>query len=117
MITEAHVGFSRLQELLELPDYIHPSKKAISKESNICIEIANGSLAWEVMKENTDKKKGKKESKEVQNSVELISCLFDINLKVKRGQLVGVAGEVGSGKTSLIGAVMGEVGLHRHDYA
>ena len=113
MITEAHVGFSRLQELLELPDYVHPSKKAISKESNLCIEITDGSLAWEVMKEKTDKKKGKKKSKEEKEALksgELLPCLFDINLKLKRGQLVGVAGEVGSGKTSLIGAVMGEVG-------
>ena len=38
-----------------------------------------------------------------------VPCLFNINLDVSKGQLLGVAGSVGAGKSSLISAIMGEV--------
>jgi ABC-type multidrug transport system ATPase subunit len=38
-----------------------------------------------------------------------VPCLFDIDLDVPKGQLMGIAGPVGAGKSSLISAIMGEV--------
>lgn len=37
------------------------------------------------------------------------TCLKNINIKVKKGRLVAVVGQVGSGKTSLISALLGEM--------
>ena len=115
MITEAHVGFKRLQELLELRDYVHTSNRAVPASSNTSIELEHASLAWEVMKGNEKGKtkgKDKKESEKGKlSNIEFIPCLFDLNLDIKKGQLIGVAGGVGSGKTSLISAIMGEVRL------
>ena len=42
-------------------------------------------------------------------SVDLNIVLKDINLSVRKGELVGICGPVGSGKTSLIHAVMNEL--------
>ena len=112
MITEAHVGFTRLQELLELRDYVHPSRGSVSLRPGISIELNSGYLAWEVVKENKKdetNKKDEKSKKEKTNSIELIPCLFDLSCSIQKGQLIGVAGGVGSGKTSLISAIMGEV--------
>ena len=118
MITEAHVGFKRLQELLELRDYVHPSNRKVSSDSDTSIELKNANLAWEVMnikeksKTKVDKKKNKKDEKtekEELDSTAFVPCLFDLDLNIRKGQLIGVAGGVGSGKTSLISAVMGEV--------
>jgi ABC-type Mn2+/Zn2+ transport system ATPase subunit len=41
----------------------------------------------------------------------LISCVFlsSVNLEVKKGSLVAVVGTVGSGKSSLLGAILGEM--------
>ena len=114
MITEAHVGFKRLQELLELRDYVHPSNRAAPANSDTSVELQHTSLAWEVMNGNEKGKKGKDKKKSKKGKLsktEFIPCLFDLNLDIKKGQLIGVAGGVGSGKTSLISAIMGEVRL------
>ncbi|KAG1678436.1 Multidrug resistance-associated protein 1 [Nymphon striatum] len=39
------------------------------------------------------------------------SCLSNINLNVDQGKLIGVVGQVGSGKSSLLSAVLGEMHL------
>ena len=52
------------------------------------------------------------ESKRLKDDVEqleYIPCLFDIDLKVRKGDLVGVAGAVGSGKSSLMSSILGEM--------
>jgi ABC-type multidrug transport system fused ATPase/permease subunit len=35
--------------------------------------------------------------------------MANVSMKVKRGQLVAVVGDVGSGKSSLIAAIMGQI--------
>ena len=113
MITEAHVGFKRLQVLLELKEYVHPSSQGGPENPNTSIELRDACLSWEVLHIHDGKKTDKKlndPSREPKNSIEHIQCLHNLNLSVKRGELIGVAGGVGSGKTSLISALMGEVG-------
>ena len=50
-----------------------------------------------------------KRLKEDVEQLEYIPCLFDIDLKVRKGDLVGIAGSVGSGKSSLMSAILGEM--------
>jgi ABC-type Mn2+/Zn2+ transport system ATPase subunit len=38
-----------------------------------------------------------------------MDCLQNINLRVKDGQLVAIVGAVGSGKSSLLSAILGEM--------
>ena len=38
-----------------------------------------------------------------------VQVLRDVNLAVNPGDLIGVAGAIGSGKSSLISAILGEV--------
>ena len=111
MITEAHVGFSRLQELLELRDYVHPLDRKIAASSEESIEMSNACLAWEVVNkmEKGKQLKDQKEENQQNDGVSFAPCLFDLNLTIKKGQLIGVAGGVGAGKTSLTSAIMGEV--------
>lgn len=52
--------------------------------------IENGSFAWDM--ENSDK-----------------PILKNINMSIEQGQLVAVVGSVGSGKSSLISAFLGEM--------
>ena len=75
----------------------------------------------EVKEENSKNKKKVKneangtvdpeESKRLKEEVELeyIPCLFDIDFKARKGDLVGIAGPVGSGKSSLMSAILGEM--------
>ena len=109
MITEAHVGFSRLQELLELRDYVHPLDRKIASSSEESIEMNNACLAWEVVNkmEKGKQLKDQKEENQQNDRVSFAPCLFDLNLTIKKS--IGVAGGVGAGKTSLTSAIMGEV--------
>jgi len=45
-----------------------------------------------------------------------IITLHDINLSLKEGSLVGVCGAVGSGKTSLIQAILGMVCIAKFEF-
>ena len=108
------MGFKRLQELLELKDYVHPSNKSAPKDQDSSIELQGACLAWETIIGKEGKKteqNQEKQQSEPKKTIEYIPCLFDLNFNAKKGDLIGVAGGVGSGKTSLISALMGEVRL------
>ena len=66
------------------------------------VVISQASYSWTVRGEKT-------EEEEEEEGVREIPTLFDIDLQVPRGHLVGIAGPVGSGKSSLISAILGEV--------
>jgi ABC-type bacteriocin/lantibiotic exporter with double-glycine peptidase domain len=44
-----------------------------------------------------------------QRTLDNIVCLKDINLKIKKGDFVCIIGKVGSGKSSLISALIGDL--------
>lgn len=50
-------------------------------------------------------------TRSTQHHIRSHRTLIDINLIVQRGDLVAIVGAVGSGKTSLLNAVLGEVKL------
>ena len=120
MLTEAMVGFGRLQQLLELKDYEHPSNKKdrefSSRENSKqeMIKLDGARMAWshsqdklaKTVKSKTGDPKNAKKHPTPQQTAE---SLFDFDLTVRRGELIGVAGAVGSGKTSLISTIMGEM--------
>ena len=66
------------------------------------VEISEASYSWPVRGGKTGQEEEEERGRE-------IPTLFDINLQVARGQLVGIAGGVGAGKSSLISAILGEV--------
>jgi len=55
------------------------------------------------------KQKEKAEEKKKQSKLDNIVTLKNINLKVKKGELVFVIGKVGSGKSTLLSAIIGDL--------
>ncbi|KAE8665038.1 ABC transporter C family member 3 [Hibiscus syriacus] len=92
MITQTKVSFDRIQEFLG-----EEQRKAISthsaKASNVAIEIEMGEYAWE-----TGGQEMKKPTIKITN-----------NLKIMEGNKVAVCGSVGSGKSSLLCSILGEI--------
>lgn len=118
---------------MELPEYANPSSIHFDGEEakNLRLRMKNATLAWtkppEWISPEDEKKKDKKNkmsthanglgtAKETEplkdqddDQQPYTSCLFDIDLEVEEGTLLGIAGPIGSGKSSLLSAIMGEV--------
>ncbi|EXC05115.1 ABC transporter C family member 3 [Morus notabilis] len=90
MIAQTKVSFDRISSFLRLDD-LQPDviEKLPRGSSETAIEIADGTFSWDVSSQNP--------------------TLKDISFKVFRGMKVAVCGTVGSGKSSLLSCILGEI--------
>ena len=90
MIIQTKVSLDRIASFLRLDDL---QSGVIEKQprgsSDTAIEIVNGNFSWDIASPNP--------------------TLKDINLKVLNGMRVAVCGTVGSGKSSLLSCILGEM--------
>lgn len=61
------------------------------------------------IEEEIERKMKKEEERKKQRKLDSIVCLKDITLKIKKGQFVCIIGKVGSGKSSLLSTMCGEL--------
>lgn len=59
--------------------------------------------------EERDAKKKKEEELKKQRKMDSIICLKDIDVHIKKGSFVCIIGKVGSGKSSLLSALIGDL--------
>ncbi|RWR72400.1 ABC transporter C family member 3-like protein isoform X1 [Cinnamomum micranthum f. kanehirae] len=90
MAVQAKVSLDRIASFLCLED-LQPDavQRLPSSCSNVVIDISNGNFSWDPSSANP--------------------TLRDLNFKVLRGMRVAVCGTVGSGKSSLLSCILGEV--------
>ncbi|CAL8122454.1 unnamed protein product [Orchesella dallaii] len=132
-IAEAVVCLKNFQKYLELPEFDGDMDENIECNHDSVIAIQDGSFAWENESEDEPdaasnpqprRQKRKKQTDNglaptegevevlngsVRKPAELTDCLRSIQLEVKRGSLVGICGSVGSGKSSLLSAILGDM--------
>ena len=136
--TEARVAMPRLHRLLVQPD-ISTVPDSVEDEDN-AIEFRHTSFAWDeepeseetltangAAKDATSARRSQKEEKKFRKRLDSKKKLLDkesegddkaatdslvnIDLCVKRGQIVGICGAFGSGKTSLLTSLLGGLRL------
>ncbi|RVE41407.1 hypothetical protein evm_013944 [Chilo suppressalis] len=131
-LTEAWVSMKRIQKLLDLPDSdseeYYDRINTNSDEDKVVI-FKNASFSWAitsqrkipVKKDRKNKGKSKKRLSKVNvqrndstSSSEALPVegpfmLKDISLEIRREELIGITGNVGSGKTSFLLAIIGEM--------
>ena len=106
-LVQAYVSFKRLQEFLNLKNlnwltYYSFNELNIDQD-NLALDIKNAQFKWK-----EDEPSGvNEEAQQMLN--ENVSILGDINLRIRKGNLIGIIGKVGCGKTSLLHAIMAEV--------
>ncbi|KAI3905682.1 hypothetical protein MKW92_028266 [Papaver armeniacum] len=90
MIAQTKVSLERIASFLQLDDLgCDIVEKFPRSASDIAVEIENGNFSWDVSS--------------------LIPTLRDLNFQVNHGTKVAVCGTVGSGKSSLLSCILGEV--------
>jgi len=121
-LAEAKVALNRLTEFLLLPEWTPPEERSETaknvKESEMkgnVLMLDKATLGW--MKKTSEKTANgtfppNEEGQALNAQEEEPATLHEIDLEVKQGELVGVAGGIGSGKSSLVSAIMGEVRIH-----
>ncbi len=95
------------------------------------MSIVEADFEWPKTEEDDDKEEEEEDNEELESSINNVALdglkmqceindqskeqeksdfmLKGINLEVKKGQLVAIIGRVGSGKTSLLNAILGEI--------
>lgn len=96
-VSQAQVSLDRLEKYLgsEELDTNAVDRNPIEGDENLAISVSSASFSWT----ETEDSHGKGET----------ATLRNIDLKVKKGALVAVVGTVGSGKSSLLACMLGEM--------
>ncbi|XP_055895109.1 ATP-binding cassette sub-family C member 5-like [Biomphalaria glabrata] len=125
---EMAVTVKRLQEILLMSEMSTQLQQP--RDNSLALEITNASFSW-TSKRKKDigngaevKAKAKKVPEETPGEDVMLNTdqqeedqifsgpsLSGVNLQIKKGQLVGICGSVGSGKSSLISAILGRMEL------
>jgi ABC-type multidrug transport system fused ATPase/permease subunit len=117
-ITQATVSLGRLDRYLldaELDDATveHVLDTGIGAD-RVVVEVRDGMFAWDMRgkKENETEEEddeGEEDESIVEETPVLETVLKGINMEVRRGEIAAVVGTVGSGKSSLLSCIMGEM--------
>lgn len=90
MVVQTKVSLDRIVSFLRLDDLQFDTIERLPRgSSTTAVEIINGTFSWDSSSSNP--------------------TLRDINFKVEQGMRVAVCGTVGSGKSSLLSCILGEV--------
>ncbi|WOL09093.1 hypothetical protein Cni_G17846 [Canna indica] len=91
IIIQVKVSLDRINVFLQEDEIkAEDVKKNHLQDSNLSVEVRNGAFCWEPSGKSNP-------------------TLKNLNLSIKRGEKIAVCGPVGSGKSSLIYAILGEI--------
>ncbi|XP_063238702.1 ATP-binding cassette sub-family C member 5-like isoform X1 [Bacillus rossius redtenbacheri] len=121
---DASVASLRIKGVLSLEDIGWSPIRPIDKSQAVCINNGTFSYPTAELPDSRTKKQNKKikrkdvlasktEKEHLQpladGETQYLNVLFDINIQLEKGQLVGVCGPVGAGKSSLLLAALGQM--------
>ena len=81
------------------------SSKREDEETNLKININNDD------EQNIERNKNIRNEKIIDSNEQIITLLTNINFKIKKGEHVGIIGEVGSGKTCLLNSIINNLAV------
>ncbi|KAI8586104.1 P-loop containing nucleoside triphosphate hydrolase protein [Geranomyces variabilis] len=87
----AMTALTRLNEFLSLAEVVEVVPKLPPPGSNLAVSIKSSSFKWDGIEAAAP------------------ATLTDVNIDIKRGAKVAIIGDVGSGKSSLIAAILGQI--------
>lgn len=101
-ISDARSAFYRLDKVFQA-ELMHGDPVVVEKEQALALLVEDATFEWEEALLKDD-------SGEAQEKVaDAPFRLNDVSMRVERGSLVAIVGRVGSGKSSLLQAIIGEM--------
>lgn len=126
-MAEALVSIKRLQQFMMydevIPEQIKTEAQTDGKKSNLMENITNSMNQKTDLKKNDVQIPQEQQNHDDQHIVSIVNgnakwldyetenTLKNINIKVRRGELIAIVGQVGSGKSSLMNVFLKELGL------
>jgi ABC-type multidrug transport system fused ATPase/permease subunit len=111
MMVDAKVALKRLQDFLMAEEL--QFEPVIDLESKAAISMENGIFEWEDVSKNGPALNSSTSNLLINESTTVLdkaqSQLGPLNISVSKGSLVAIVGPVGSGKSSLLNAIVGEM--------
>ena len=126
---DAHNAFGRIQEIFEAESL--PDEQAEDLELENALELDDASFTWDAPPPEPEGKKGKKKGKSNKRKsvatlssavpgssrssasepvqIEKVFKIQKTSLKIPKGQVVAIVGPVGSGKSSFLQGLIGEM--------
>ncbi|CAF0833288.1 unnamed protein product [Rotaria sordida] len=86
--SEARVSAKRIDQFMQLDMLLSKREKVKNEKDDHAIIMEDASFSWKDT-----------------------PSLFSLNLKIKKGNLVGVKGAIGAGKSTLLAAILGEINI------
>jgi ATP-binding cassette subfamily C (CFTR/MRP) protein 1 len=111
-LIEFLIAMRRIQAFINL-DEINPTivSKLDRETAESSIEIWKGNFHWGAKTHLTETRAAELEPENLDSDVKVkdFMSIKDMNLKIKQGEFVCIIGDVGSGKSSLLSSVIGDL--------
>jgi ATP-binding cassette subfamily C (CFTR/MRP) protein 1 len=125
-VDETFVSIGRIEKFMKQEEVIESNVEYNEKhsiEQGIAIKVENGNFSWganlvNLSQHSIDRSRQSltrqkllraslnRSRDKIASNADLITVLKNINIEIKKGDLIGIIGEVGSGKSSLLQAIL-----------
>lgn len=103
-MAEAAVALRRITAVLQMESF--DNQIPMTRDSNVAVSFKNATFQWKSPNEKSDDAPNENDPV---NQSEEVFAISDINLTIKKKELVGICGAVGSGKTALLTSLIGHL--------
>jgi ABC-type multidrug transport system fused ATPase/permease subunit len=105
---DALIAMERVAKFLQAEDGENTIQRLPLQDSDNAIEIVNGNFKWDLEQQVQHELTPKKTNGTAESLLDLsFPGLTDINMTIKRGELILITGSIGTGKTSLLNSIDG----------
>ncbi|KAJ3154317.1 Multidrug resistance-associated protein 4 [Geranomyces variabilis] len=120
-VSESIISLQRIEAFLSLPEIglAHGTKEQIdfldsltsTKEDSqqVMLAIRNGNFAWEAGVKTLESKEIVHQTLAEAKASAITPVLKDISITLREGEVIGIVGPVGAGKSSFLNALLGEM--------
>jgi ABC-type transport system involved in cytochrome bd biosynthesis fused ATPase/permease subunit len=105
---DAANAFQRLSKVFEA-EVVDKLSIPIDKKLDVAIKVTKANFSWETPASTT--KNIKKTSSETISGTDQAFALKELDLQIAKGSLCAIVGTIGSGKSSLLSSLIGEISL------